>query len=275
VTFVENKEEEPHRVMQSLFEEVEISEDVNHHEDPFNDFQYQPLLPYKLSQNGPGLAWFDLTGNGIDELLMASGKGGYLAVLTLQEDGIFQLLDKENLTDVAEGDQTTILGWEEDGYTRVLVGSANYEQGNLNVPAVLSYKIHRDGSVDRGEIPGIFSATGPLAAADINGNGYLDFFNGGSFNPGRYPVNADSRMITNDGGTFRFDQVNSQTFAGLGLVTGALFTDFNRNGSQDLLVSTEWGSLRLFENRDGIFSEITEDVGLDAHGRYLERNCNR
>ena len=260
---IEDRTVDAPRSFQPLFEEYEAGTEVYHHEEPFNDFQYQQLLPIKLSQLGPGIAWVDVTGNGNDELLMSSGRGGTFTVLSLQEGGVFQPLEMGELTGNASGDQTAVIGWEEDGYTRILVGNANYEQGSPNVPAVLSYSINRDGTVERGEIPGIFSTTGPIAAADINGNGYLDVFNGGNFNPGRYPANADSRMITNDQGTFRFDQVNSQTLAGLGLVSGALFDDFTGNGSQDLLVSTEWGSLRLFENRDGIFREITEEFGLD------------
>jgi enediyne biosynthesis protein E4 len=247
---------------QPLFEEVSSEIEVFHHEEPFNDFQYQPLLPFKLSQRGPGVAWLDLTGDGQDELLMASGRGGKMTVLKYDDES-FSFLEPGGLTEQAGGDQTAVVGWKENGYTRVVVGSANYEQGSPNVPAAFDYKISEGGLIDSNQIPGIFSTTGPIAAADINGNGYPDLFIGGNFMPGQYPASADSRMIINDEGTFRLDQLNSQTFAGLGLVNGAVFADFSGNGSQDLLISTEWGTLRLFENNEGIFSENTEDMGLD------------
>lgn len=247
----------------SLF--IDISDKVNqgHHEAPFNDFEYQPLLPVKLSQQGPGVAWIDLNRNGTDELLMASGRGGQLMVVEYVSDN-FREIEIEHMEVTASGDQTAVIGWVEDDFTRVIVGSANYEQGTSNAPSSLIYRIYENGTVEKDSIPGIFSTTGPVAAADVSGNGFLDFFIGGAFKPGRYPDNADSRLIRNENGRFQFDSVNSEGLADLGLVSGAVFSDFTNNGRQDLLVSTEWGTLRLFENRDAIFTEITEQVGLDA-----------
>lgn len=247
---------------QPLFREVQPARDVDHHEEPFPDFEIQPLLPYKLSQMGPGVAWLDITGNGNDELLMGSGRGGSLTVLTLREDEMFVPVSLERITETAPGDQTALIGWKENGLSRLLVGSANYEQGRSGVASVNIFNIREDGSVHAESIPGIHSTTGPLAAADITGNGYLDLFIGSGFRPGGFPMDADSRMVRNDEGTFRLDQENSVLFANLGLVTGAHFSDFTGNGEQDLLVSTEWGPLRLFENRDGVFIEVTEQVGL-------------
>ena len=43
-----------------------------HHEEPFDDFERQPLLPRRLSQLGPGVSWFDLDGDGREDLIIAS-----------------------------------------------------------------------------------------------------------------------------------------------------------------------------------------------------------
>src|SRR5207247_8864881 len=69
----------------TLFTDVSQLLHHTHHEDPFNDFERQPLLHKKLSQLEPGVAWFDLDGDGHDELIIGSGKGGKLAVF--QNDG--------------------------------------------------------------------------------------------------------------------------------------------------------------------------------------------
>lgn len=246
-----------------LFDDVSEKYSLEHYEEPFNDFEVQPLLPYKLSQMGPGVAWIDLDQNGHDELLMGSGRGDRLQIFEFNDEENFGSLDLDLVTGEARGDQTAIIGWSEDNYTRVLVGNANYEQGTSRAPSILNYKIYNDGTVEADSIPGILSTTGPLAAADVSGNGFPDLFLGASFKPGRYPSDADSRFIRNEDGIFKFDLINSQTFAELGLVTGAVFSDFNQSGSQDLLISTEWGTLRLFENRNGKLTEITEQVGLN------------
>lgn len=59
------------------------------------------------------------------------------------------------------------------------------------------------------------------------------------------------------------DSDNASTFENLGLVTGAIFVDYNKSGEQDLIITTEWGSVRVFENNGGRFTEKTTELGLD------------
>ncbi len=74
---------------------VPIFEDVSdllvhqHHETSFNDYERQPLLPFKLSQLGPGVAWFDLDGDGHDDLVIGAGRGGAPAVFRSNSQGRF------------------------------------------------------------------------------------------------------------------------------------------------------------------------------------------
>lgn len=48
-----------------------------------------------------------------------------------------------------------------------------------------------------------------------------------------------------------------------GLVTGALWSDANGDGWVDLLVTCEWGAVKLFINREGRLEEQTQATGLD------------
>src|SRR5438067_1760220 len=63
-----------------LFRDVSDLIKHTHIEEPFNDFDRQPLLSRKLSQLGPGVSWYDVDGDGWDDLIIGSGKGGQLAV---------------------------------------------------------------------------------------------------------------------------------------------------------------------------------------------------
>jgi enediyne biosynthesis protein E4 len=247
---------------ETLFEDVSDVLGHVHHENEYDDFRFSPLLPLRLSTLGPGMAWLDVNGNGYDDLLITSGKDGNLALYENQGDGLLNSIVMAPLTNQAPGDQTSIIGWREDGKVRVVVGSANYEQGNPNVPSAFIYSIEENGNIETEMVPGILSTTGPVVAADYTGNGYLDLFVGGRHKPGQYPVDADSRFFRNENGTFVYDEQNSGILSGAGLVTDAQFADFTGNGRQDLLISTEWGTLRLFENRSGNFQEITRTSGL-------------
>src|SRR5258707_7056760 len=51
-----------------------------HFDDAFNDFERQPLIPRRLSQLGPGVSWYDVDGDGWDDLMVGGGVGGFLAV---------------------------------------------------------------------------------------------------------------------------------------------------------------------------------------------------
>lgn len=248
-----------------LFEDRTQELAHTHSENEYDDFRYSPLLPLRLSRLGPGISWIDVTGDGVEELLTGSSREGKTALFRMSEENGPEPLLLEPVTDRVPGDQTSLIGWREGDRTRLAAGSANYEQGDPAVPSAWIYSIGPEGGEVLEEIPGVLSTTGPLAAADISGNGYLDLFVGGRFLPGRYPESADSRIFRNNGEEFLQDNPNSELFRGLGLVTGALFSDLTGNGSQDLLVSTEWGSLRLFENVNGRFQEVTEEWGLDAY----------
>ena len=51
-----------------------------HHQEYFDDYARQPLLPWEFSQGGPGLAWVNLMGDGREELVIGTGRGGNLSV---------------------------------------------------------------------------------------------------------------------------------------------------------------------------------------------------
>jgi len=84
--------------------------------------------------------------------------------------------------------------------------------------------------------------------------------------PGAYPVSPRSVLLRNDGG--RFVDVTDAVAPGLssvGMVTGALWSDVNDDGSLDLLVTLDWGSIHVYMNEDGRLIDRTQDSGLAAH----------
>src|SRR5262249_46335987 len=102
--------EEAPRVPDPLFRDVSARTANTHHEVPFDDFARQPLLTRRLSQLGPGVAWFDLDGDGHDELIIGSGRGGVLAVYRNDgKGGLARLTAKEWSAPVSD-DLTGLVG---------------------------------------------------------------------------------------------------------------------------------------------------------------------
>lgn len=241
---------------QPLFQEVTDLLRHVHEEEPFDDFARQPLLPNRMSQLGPGVCWQDLDGDGWDDLIIASGRGGNLAVFRNDGKGGFTRVTEPLLTQPAVRDQTSVLV---PALHTVLVGSANYEDGQTNGGAIRIYDLGR--KVAGEAVLGRADSTGPLAMADIDGDDDLDLFIGGRVIPGRYPEPAASLLMRNEGGRL----ILAQRWDRLGLVSGAVFTDVSGDGAPDLVLACEWGSLRVLENRQGVLTDVTDQRGL---GKY-------
>ena len=253
-------------VPEPLFEEVSALLGHTHAEDWYDDFAREPLLPKRLSQMGPGVAWVDLDGDGWEDLIIASGKGKPPAIFQNRQRAGFApkppLLQTND--SIVTRDQTALVGWTKGaGKEGVLVGLANYEDGKSSGPMVMALAADEPFSVEM--LAAEQFSAGPLALADVDGDGSLDLFVGGQVLPGHYGQACSSRLYLSKNGKFVLDPQNSAVFAHPGMVNGALFADLNGDGQPDLLLACDWGPLRIFLNQGGRFTEATGRWGLDRY----------
>jgi hypothetical protein len=234
-----------------VFVEVE-SFKHSHVELFFEDYHRQTLLPNKLSQLGPGVAWYDVNEDGWDDLIIASGQGGHLALFHNDRQGGFKPAAGPFLNRPVSRDQTTVLAIQ----GMILAGSANYEDGLTNGGYLRAYDLKRDVAGD--SVLGPTSSVGPLALADIDADTDLDLFIGGRVVAGRYPEPADSLLLRNEGGRL----VVSHRWEKLGLISGAVFSDIDLDGDPDVVLACDWGPIRVFRNDQGVFAETTRELGL-------------
>ena len=248
----------PREPVPPLFEDVSSRLGHQHQEEPFDDFARQPLLPRRMSELGPGVCWWDLDGDGWEDLVVGSGKGGRFGWYRNVGNGGFAPGNPEAWPTPLNRDQTAMVGWKPGG---VLVGSANYEDGQNSGSAVDLYRVGAPLPV--GMATAWDASAGPLAVADYDGDGTLDLFVGGRVRPGRYPAPASSRLYRQQGGKLVLDEVNTALLAEAGLVSGAVWSDLDGDGWPDLILACEWGPLRVFHNAQGVLREITRELGLD------------
>ncbi|MFO1500130.1 MAG: VCBS repeat-containing protein [Verrucomicrobiota bacterium] len=221
----------------------------------FDDFTRQPLLPNRLSQAGPGVSWFDLDGDGWDDLIIGAGKGGRMALYLNNAKGGFVPAGSGAFGLVALRDFTSVLGWQRNGHPAVIAGLSSYEDGRVDEPSVRQW--NRDGAVTE-EWSGSVSA-GALAIADLDTDGDLDLVVAGRCLPGRYPEAADTILWTNDGHRL----VPSLVLTNVGLVNATLSTDLNGDGAPELVLACEWGPVRVFAREQGDWVEKTAALGLN------------
>ena len=245
------------------FRDVSAALGHRHVDSPYNDWERQPLLLHALSRLGPGVTWYDVEGRGQEDLLITSGRGGSLAYYR-NDHGRLTKVDL-HLAPAAYGQTAALPLPDGKGGTVLLVGQSSYEaptpDAALAVPSVVA--ITPGAGRGAAVVPGDASSTGPLALADVYGDGQLDLFVGGRVLPGAYPNPASSRLFRNVGGRLELDEANTSLFRDVGLVSAAVFTDVNGDGWPDLVLAPEWGSLKLFLNERGRFRDATAQWGLD------------
>jgi enediyne biosynthesis protein E4 len=222
-------------IQHPIYEDVSKLIAHTHQEEPFDDFARQPLLVNKLSQLGPGVGWYDLDGDGKEDLVVGSGRGGRLGVYRNDGKGGFERWIGAPFDKVVTRDQTTVLGTE----FGLLVGLANYEDGLTNGACVRTYDAK--GKVSGESVPGQAFSVGPMALADLDGD--TDLFVGGRVAAGRYPEAADSLLLKKEGSRL----IVHQRLEKVGLVSGAVFSDLDGDGKPELVLACEWGPIRIFK----------------------------
>ncbi|MBI2948391.1 MAG: VCBS repeat-containing protein [Verrucomicrobia bacterium] len=257
--FAETPPDSVPRPMPPLFEEASSRLNHVHVDAPFNDFGRQPLLPRKLSGLGPGACWTDVNADGAEDLIVAGGNGGRTTIFHNDlKGGFFEQAASDSKAN--SRDQTSIVVWRaSDGAPSLLSGQSNWEDADTNASPIRVQPLQATTGANQASVLGDGrSVVGPLAVADVDGDGLLEVFVGGRVVAGRYPEAASSYLLRWDGKGFQVQQA----FPNLGLVSGTVFTDFDEDGDPDLALACEWDSVRLFRNDAGKFSEVTAALGL-------------
>jgi hypothetical protein len=121
-------------------------------------------------------------------------------------------------------------------------------------------------------LPDIRQSGSSVVAGDYDRDGDLDLFIGGRVVSGEYPLPAystilrnDSRILAGDVSEVKFTDVTEEVASGLsqiGLVTSALWTDYDNDGWIDLMVTGEFMLLNFFHNENGKLVNRTEASGI-------------
>jgi hypothetical protein len=269
-------QQHPVTAEKALFRQVTDSVHVRYSQEQEDliDFNIQKLLPHKFSEYGPALAAGDIDGNGMDDFL-CGGAAHHSAQLFLQQkDGRF--IRKPLLTDAeAKGKECDDLGLllfdaDNDGDLDLYIAGGGYGYPGNN-PAYRDMLYVNDGksnfTPDTAALPQHFSSKFCVRAADFDHDGDLDLFVSGRVDPWHYPKAVSSFIYRNDSenGHIRFTDVTgtvAKDLIHIGMVCDAVWTDFDNDGWQDLVLAGEWMPLTFLKNNKGIFTNVTAASGV-------------
>jgi hypothetical protein len=234
------------------------------------DYTIQPLLPYMLSRQGPAIATGDVNNDGLDDVFVGGGSRSAGHLFVQRKDGSFA----ESMEPQPWASDTTYEDWgallfdaNGDGLQDLYVASGGYHLVPDSPLLQDRLYINRGGgrfARDAAALPTMRTSTAAVRAGDFTGDGRPDLFVGGRLTPRKYPYPTKSYLLRNDGS--RFTDVTEQVAPELvdpgGMVTDAVWVDFDGDGRLDLVTVGEWMPIQFYRNDGKTLRNVTESTEL-------------
>lgn len=220
----------------------------------FVDFNRQWFIPHALSTAGPKIAVADCNGDGLDDLYACGAKEQAGQLFLQQNNGRFLPVQQSLFAIDSSSEEVDALFFDADGDKDpdlyVVCGGNEYSGSS---PALQDRLYLNDGKgvfAKSAGLPACFENKSCVTAGDIDQDGDLDLFVGGRANARTYGELPTSYLLQNEG-KGNFTIVTAQWAKDLdkaGMITAAHFSDLNRDGRVDLVVTGEWISPVIYLN---------------------------
>ena len=230
--------------------------DFTHQENDYTDILAQKLIPYQRSDRGPATAIGDLNGDGKEDIFFGGSKGKKAVIYIQNSTGFSKKPYNEVENDSVFEDASAVIGdFNNDKINDLFVATGSGENAsNLQDRLYLN----KNKQLVKTILPKLTQNASVIKAFDYDQDGDLDVFIANNSLNNRFGSTSDCYLLNNNKGIFTI--VQSKTFSGIGMVTDAVFNDFNKDRKVDIIVVGEWMKPTFFANTNGKFVNVTETV---------------
>ena len=239
-----------------IFRETEDNLGINftHKEDNYVDFNRQKLIPYKISDRGPATAIGDINNDGKADIFFGGAKF-FPSRIFFQTDSLYveEIIPEIYRDSIKEDVAAVIADFNSNGQSDIFLGSGGADFYNKMPPLLDSYYIQNDSVFEQAALPEYFENASVVEVNDFDKDGDLDIFVGNqavSNDFGKIPL---SYLLKNDNGQFTIE--DNEGIQNAGMITDAIWDDFDGDGVKDLIVVGEWMSPKFFANINGVLVE--------------------
>lgn len=253
----------------------QLTKDIRHTENDYDDYRREILIPHKLSSLGPALAVADVNGDGNEDFYLGGSVGSGGKLLVANQRALFDQVPGTPMEKNKSCDEVAAVFFdaEGDGDQDLLVAGG----GNEFPDQSAAYQTHLYLNQGAGQftdatdrLPALRKSIGAVAVFDLDADKDMDLFLGARLVPGKYGKLLGSHVLLNEGG--RFKEVTSTVcpeMAGeFGNVSAAVAADFNKDGAMDLALAGEWMSVKILLNVNGKLQDQSEKWGLKNTGGW-------
>lgn len=226
--------------------------DFRHVEDAYTDFNRLKLLPYQQSDRGPATAVGDIDNDGLADIYFGGSKHIPGQLYIQSAAGFVRSYIAPLLKDsVKEDIDAVIADLSGDGNNDLFIATGGADFYHRSKPLLDVYYTYTDSAYEAKEVPDYYENASCLIETDIDGDGDADLFVGNESVSNDFGAVPRSSLLVNDHG--EFSPAQKELFDHLGMVTDAVFDDYDRDGDPDLVVVGEWMQPAFLRNDNGVF----------------------
>jgi enediyne biosynthesis protein E4 len=231
--------------------EETLNQAIVHKENDFIDFIREPLVPFLSSSRGPKYAFADVNADGLIDMYQCGARLQAPILAFQNASGQFLPTDKFASEAIYEDNDAAFFDADGDKDMDLYVvsgGNEFYEKmSEIKDRLYLNdgkgnFSIKTDALPDA-EYPNK-SCVRPM---DFDKDGDIDLFVGGHTISSNYGVVPKSYVWINNG-QGKFTDQTPKELQKIGMVTDALWTDYDMDGWQDLIVVGDWMGIQVFKN---------------------------